>query len=410
MAVMTKDELSAQIKEVVLPLIKDVAGPMLVEIVEEQQKKTGTPEWAKAFTEKQKEKTAPLLDKGMKFATLARARAQASLTKQGEGAAATILKGWGHDDIAETYEKALATNDPTAGGFLVPIQFSQDLVDVLRPRVVVRALGPMIVPMATGIMQVPKITAGSVATYIGENTNIVKTEPAFGQLELTAKKLAALVPFSNEIIMSSSPNANTIVRNDLVRALASRQNLAFIRGDGTAATPKGMRNWAPGANILQANGTTNLANVTIDLGLLVLQLKNNNIPLSNPAWIFAPRTEHYLMTVRDGNGNFSFRDEMLAGRLWGFPFGVTTDIPINLTDGGGTVGSEIYFVDMDDAVIGESDQIQVVSSGEAAYNDGSNVVAAFSLDQTVIRAIERHDFGMRREESITVLNEVTWGT
>jgi len=112
------------------------------------------------------------------------------------------------------------------------------------------------------------------------------------------------------------------------------------------------------------------------------------------------------MTVRDGNGMYAFRAEMLAGNLWGYPFGVTTQIPETLGSGS---DSEVYFVDFADAVIGEAEMLTVDASMEAAYYDGSAIQAAYSRDQTVVRVIEAHDFGMRHEASVAVLTGVTWG-
>jgi HK97 family phage major capsid protein len=339
----------------------------------------------------------------------------AAAKQNGGGAdmALDIMKQWGDGDLSEYMkahrEKAMAAGEAIAGGFLVPDQFSQDVIDLLRPMSVVRGLGPVSMPMPTGTMRVPKITSGSTGYYIGENSTITKSQVATGQLTLTWKKLAALVPISNDLLRFSSPGADAIVRDDMVRSIAQRENAAFLRGDGTSASPKGLRYWAPAANIIAANSTVNLANVTVDLGKLILQLKNNNIPMTRPAWIMSPRSEHYLATVQNGNGFFVFRDEVLSGRLWGFPLAVTTEVPVNLTDGGGTNESEIYLVDMADAVIGEAKSSSVDSSGEAAYTAGGSLVSSYSQDQTVIRAIAEHDFAMRREESVTLLNQCTWG-
>src|SRR4029453_3798299 len=109
------------------------------------------------------------------------------------------------------------------------------------------------------------------------------------------------------------------------------------------------------------------------------------VRMLRPAWILSPRSKMYLMTVRDANGNFAFRDEMRAGGLWTFPFGAKTQIPENL--GGGGDESEIYLVDMADAVIGDATSIIIDSSTEAAYHDGSQGIAAFSQDQTVVGPI-----------------------
>lgn len=310
---------------------------------------------------------------------------------------------WGDEGIA----KALAAGVGSAGGFLVPEDYSAEIIELLRPASVVMSLNPIVLPMPRGNLSIPKLASGSTAGYIGENQNAPKTEPTFGDLNLTARKLAALVPISNDLIRFSTPQADIVVRDDLVAAMAQRADLAFIRGDGTGNSPKGLRYWTPAANVIPANGTVNLANVTTDLGKLELALKNANVRMLRPGWIMSPRIERYLKDLRDGNGNFAFRPEMLTGKLNGYPYRVTTQIPSNL--GGGTNESELYFVDFADAVIGDTMQIMLDVSDTAAYHDGSNVVAAFSLDQTVVRAIAQHDFGMRHDASVAVLSAVTWG-
>ena len=330
-------------------------------------------------------------------------RALAANRGDPERAARFAERQWSDTTLA----RALASGDGTAGGFLVPEQYSAELIELLRPLAVVRRLGATVLPMPGGTLTVPKITGGASAEYVGENQNIGKTEPKFGQLRLTARKLAAVVPISNDLIRFSSPQADAVVRDDVVSAMAQREDAAFIRDDGTGNAPKGLRYWALAANVIAANGTVNLTNVTTDLGKLVLGLRNSNVRMIRPGWLFSPRTEHYLMTIRDGNGNFAFREDMLAGRLWGYPFGVTTQIPDNL--GGGSDESEIYLVDMADSVIAESTNLIIDVSSEAAYHDGSSVVSAFSLDQTVIRVIASHDFGMRHDASVAILTTVKWG-
>ncbi len=159
-------------------------------------------------------------------------------------------------------------------------------------------------------------------------------------------------------------------------------------------------------NTFDANGTVNLDNVTKDLANLILKLTGSNSRMIRPAWFFNPRTVLFLMTIRDGNGNYAFRDEMLTGNFWTWPFYSTNAIPVNL--GGGSDESEIYLVDMADTVIGDSQTLILDSSGEAAYYDGATVQAAFSKDQTVIRAIAEHDFNMRHLESLAIMTAVRW--
>src|SRR6185295_4625786 len=137
-----------------------------------------------------------------------------------------------------------------------------------------------------------------------------QTQLTVGQIALTFKKLTALVPASNDLLRYAGPgaaNADAMIRDDVVRAIAQRENQAFLTDDGTIATPKGILNWAVAANQANSAGTT-LANMVTDLGTAILALMNNNIPEGRWAWIMSPRNWNSLMTIQNANGFFVFRD------------------------------------------------------------------------------------------------------
>jgi HK97 family phage major capsid protein len=304
----------------------------------------------------------------------------------------------------ERVSKALAAQEEDVGGFLIRDELAAGLIELLRPMSVVRSLNPTMVPMDTGTMRMSKLASGSSGGWIGENQNIPATQPAFGQIVLTAKKYASLVPMSNDLLRRAGSLADRTVRDDLLADIGTSTDLAFIRGDGASAQPKGLLNQGTAIN---ANGTVNLANVTTDIGILLQTMGDNNVRMLRPGWIMEWRTWRYLITVRDGNGNFAFKPEMDGGTLFGMPFKVTSQIPRNL--GGGSNETELYFCDFADVIIGETTSILVDVSDVAAYHDGSNVVASFSLDQTVIRAIIEVDLGVRHAESVLILDQVKWG-
>jgi HK97 family phage major capsid protein len=310
---------------------------------------------------------------------------------------------WGEDGAIM---KALEASDAAGGGVLIPTQWSGEVIELLKEATIFRRMNPRIVPMPTGSMQMSKITAGATASYIGESQNLPTSEPTFGQINLTWKKLAVLIPVSNDLLRFNTEGADAIVRDDAVGAMSTREDQAFLRDDGSQFTPKGILNWVPTAHQFDANATVNLANVTADLAAQILLLREAHCRFLRPAWIMAPRTEFYLLSVRDANGNFAYRDEMLRGTLWGFPYGSTTEFPTNL--GSGSDESQIMLADFADILLGESNTLEVMASDVAAYHDGSAVQAAFSLDQTVLRLIAHHDIGVRHEESLSVMNAVKW--
>ena len=343
----------------------------------------------------------PTADKGLGMARFLRAMAAGKADP--ERAAKWASKNWGADD---PMTKILQSSEDSGGGVLVPTQESTEIIELLQERAVFRAMGPTTVPMPTGSLQIPKITGGATATYIGETQNIVKTEGTTGMVNLAWKKLAAVVPISNDFLRHETYGADSMIRNDLIASMATREDIAFIRGDGTENTPKGLAHFTPSANKFDANGTVNIANITEDVGNAMLLLRNAHVRMINVGWLWNPRTTLYLKSLRDTNSNFVFKEEMDTGKFFGFPFMDTTNIPADL--GGGNDESEIYLVDFADVILGESMNLTIDTSSEASYWDGTALQSAYSKDLTLMRVISEHDLGVRHAESLVLIEAVKW--
>ena len=320
-------------------------------------------------------------------------------------AACEMAKASGEQSLSGVWEKALSAGSLADGGAIIPPEFSSAIIELLSSQSVVRDAGISIMPM-NGSLTMAYIDSGSTAAYTGENTNITSSQPAFGQLQLSDKKLAALIPTSNDLLRNASPAGETVIRNDIVRAMKVKENSTFIRGLGGSGEPRGMRGWCPAANSFDADATVSLDNTTDDLSTAVFNLENADVDMEGAGWIISPRTKTYLQNVRATDG-YPFRAEMAAGTILGFPFHSTTAIPNNL--GAGTA-SEVYFASFPTLVIAESEALMVEVFPGGAYHNGSSVVSGISQDQTVVRAIALHDFGARqRGAEISLIEAVLWG-
>lgn len=310
--------------------------------------------------------------------------------------------------LAERWEKALGTGTLAGGGALIPPEFSQDFIEELGAKAVVVSMGVDRVPMAENNLTLPFLDSSATAAYKAESANATKSEPTFGQLSLNTKELIAIVPYSNQLLASPGAKIEMRLRDHLLRVMARKMDVTLIRSAGSSSEPKGMLYWADSGNKFNSSGTT-LAQTTDDLGDAVQKLEDNDVPLDGaPGWLFNPRTKKHLMTIRDSNGNYAFRDELNEGKLMGYPFKVTTQIPKNL--GGGSNESEVYFAAFDSLILGEQEDITLSAHPDAAYWDGSSVVSGLSRNETVMRAVAHHDFGAgHRGKEIAVIQAVTWG-
>ena len=343
------------------------------------------------------------MDKGLIFGRIVRALVAGK--GDPERAQCVVRKAWQDDGYNDEVIKALGADLGPSGGYLVPPQYSQELIELLTAKAVVRKMGAQSLPLQ-GTLPIPKLARGATAYFIGENQDAPISEPGFDQIVLSEKTLVAMVPISNKLIRLSSPKADTVVRDDLINAIALKEDAAFIRGSGTEYTPKGLLNWAASGNKFGISGSA-VANVVADLQKAINKLESANVSMTKPGWLLHPRVKNFLLSLINANNQYIFKDEMLKGALLGIPFAVTTQIPANL--GTGSNESEIYLVDFNECIIGDGIQFEIQVSTEATYVASGNLVSAFSKDQTLVKITSTVDFAVRHDEAVAVIQNVTWG-
>jgi len=297
--------------------------------------------------------------------------------------------------------KALAEGTDSAGGYLVPVEHSSQLIELLAARTAVRQAGATIVPMNSDTLQIPAQASGATAYWVAENSQISASDQVFGQVTLQAKKLAALTKLSSELFEDSDPGVEQLVMQDLARVLAIEEDAKYLAGDGTGNTPEGLENIS-GVNVdtttLGANGGT----PTFDnLADMLYALDEDNVPSDGRAWIVHPRTVNTLRQVKDDSNDYLWADPAAPGdppTLWGYPVYTTTSISITETQGTNDDTSTIYLGSWPEFVIGQRKALELRAS-DAAGN-------AFEYDQVFIRAIMRVDANVRHTDSFEVLKGV----
>ena len=334
--------------------------------------------------------------------------------------------------------KALIAGLGSAGGYIIPPDYINEIIELLRPAAVVRSANPRTMPMPRGTMTLPAQTGAATATYNGEAVKIGTSQPAVGAVNASYKKLTALVPVSNDLMRYADPAADAFVRDDLVKVIALREDLAFLLGDGTAGTPRGFlsfaEQWATqnggtagvysttgnstyttngssGGNFITSNATYTLATAASELGGAVNKLDTANVPDFRRVWFMHPRSYNYLFNVQNSLGLYVYRDELMTGKLLTYPVKKSTQFPINIHDTTSTNVdlSWIFLVEMTDALLLDSMSLELFVSREGSYTDaGANQVNLVQADQTLIRAIAEHDFQMRHPASIAAIQAVRW--
>lgn len=429
---MSKQITAAELKGMIAEAVKEATGGLTPEEFKKQQDELKA--LREAAEKIQREHTAPLNQAdapqsaylkraegemkrdrlkghGFRIARFVRAQAAGRLLEKDPIELAN--KDWKDKELADwlAASKALGTVSASAGASLLPDTFADEVIELLRAESVVRASGVRTIPMARDTFKVGRQSGAGTASYSPESTAVNASQLTTDGLDLRAKKLISVSPIANELLRGDYVAFDQLVRDDLAAIIGLAQDIKFIRGDGTQSSPKGVRNLVSTANVFaatQAGAAATLAEVTTDLFKMIRLVSQANVKLRSPIWWMEDRAKFFLASLRDGNGNLIFGAELMAGRLLGMPVLVSNQIPNNL--GSGTNESEIYFVEATEAAIGDKTQLMIETFPNGTYVDSSGTMqSGVSRDETVVRGLAEHDFGMRHPLGASVLSTVKYG-
>lgn len=309
--------------------------------------------------------------------------------------------------------KAVDSTTGSKGAVLIPPGVTNDFIALLRPESTYLSAGPSFIGNPTGNLPIPKQVGGASAGYITEGTAIPVSQASFGQESAVSRHLAAMTVISNTWLDRVDAGQDALILADLLAAHSQKLDSAALRSTGAGGEIKGVRWWANPLNVLTAE-TLYLDETPVQhaqkvgrlLGKMWLAIVQANIVLRKPVWFMSARSYEFLDSLRDGNGNLIYADMLERGVLKRKPVSWTNQIPDDLGAGD---DSEIYLVDMAQMIFADEKSVSIDTSSEAAIQDGATLTSLFSLDQSAIRLISRHDSIARYDRAIAVATAVNWG-
>lgn len=323
-----------------------------------------------------------------------------------ERAAYFAQKNYGDSEMAGEF-KALSATGPTYGGYLIPEVYMDDIIELLYPKTVIFELGAQKVPLDKGNLNIPKMTAGTRATWRGEQRKITKTAPEFGNIKLSAKSLAAIVPQSRELLMSTSYSADAIFANDLTRRMQLGLDYGGLYGTGGEFMPLGIYYNKEVEKIdvtkLDAMYASTTGVITADFPVYLRSVvMQKNVDDQRLGWAFNSMLEGFLMNMKTDTGTYIYRDEMQAGKLLGAPYKVSNQIPVSSTG-----LTELFFGNWADMLIGDQMGMETFTTLEGSWVDDEGTTHnAFEENLAATRATMYDDIAVRHGESFIVANKI----
>ena len=327
------------------------------------------------------------LEAGIRAARFVKVALLASRSRD-ENAVEIAERMYPHDEQL----RAVMTEGTAAdGGVTIPQNLYNEIIPLLRQTGVTRSLGVTELPLPNGNLNLVKQTGAANFTWVGENKPIGNSKITMGNIKLSAKKLAGIIPISNELLRDSSLVADRFVRDEMVNGIAEAEDITALYGSGSENAPKGVTVACADSKIAVDGELTADTIYTMVGKLLSAKLNNPNFAWRIPGVLWAK-----LYGMQTASGNYIFRDEMKDGKLCGYPFKIDNNIKIGVDANAKT---QIFFGDWKNFLIGVESALQIAVSTDAAFTDGGKTVSAFENDLTLMRAVVREDFGVRYTEA-----------
>jgi len=123
-------------------------------------------------------------------------------------------------------------SDNTAGGFLVPDETENSIID-LREEYGNARREARLQPMTSDHMIIPRRSDGLTAYFVGETSEITASDKSWGHVELTAKKLGVLTRMSSDLNEDAVINIADDFIDEMALTFATKEDQCAIDGDGT---------------------------------------------------------------------------------------------------------------------------------------------------------------------------------
>jgi len=295
--------------------------------------------------------------------------------------------------------KVLGEGQGDQGGFLVPEQFTAQLLALALEDSVVRPRAFRL-PMTSLNLALPTIVDSTHATTVyggvrgywtPESGSYTASEPSFGRVQLTAKKLTAYTSAANELLADSAISLEALLMRLFPQALAYFEDDSFVNGVG-GGQPVGILNADALVTVAKETGQAATTIVAENIDKMYSRMLPSS--RSRAVWLAHPDTLPQIVSMSRsvGTGGSAVMMNSMAGAAPASLYGR----PLILTEKCQTLGTagDLFFVDFGYYVIGDRQSISMAASPHVRFQN----------DETVWRFTQRVDGRPWLESALTPRN------
>ena len=207
-----------------------------------------------------------------------------------------------------TVMNALQIGTDSEGGYLVPDEYEQTLVEALEEENVFRQLAKVI-RTSSGDRKIPVVATKGTASWIDEEGAYLESDDAFGQVSIGAYKVGTMIKVSEELLNDSVFDLEAYISREFARRIGAKEEEAFFTGDGSGK-PLGVLAATGGAEtgVTAASATAITADELIDLFYSLKAPYRRNA-----VWVLNDSTIKAIRKLKDNQGQYLWQPSLTAG-------------------------------------------------------------------------------------------------
>lgn len=306
----------------------------------------------------------------------------------------------------DTPEVEMVLRAPVAPGttvdstFAAPLVVSQNMasefVDLLIPATIIgRIPGLRRVPFN---ITIPRETTGASVGWVGEAAPKPVSAMAFDSISLTHTKVAGIVPISQELMRFSSPSAEGLIRDSLIRAVAYLTDRDFLDPTKAAVTRVNPASITNGVTPVASTGTTADA-LRADLKNLITTFAAANVNLSGLVLVMTSQQAIAISMMVNTLGQYVWPDMgPNGGTLAGIP--VITSENMVATGSSPTDGGMIVAINAPDILLADDGQVSIDISTEASLQMETAPDSPATASTTFVSMFQQNLVAIRAERFI----------
>jgi len=272
----------------------------------------------------------------------------------------------------------IAAGDTTTSGFasqLVPAAGNPtgEFIELLRPATLIgRIPGLKQVPFNVSI---PLETTGSTFNWVAESAPKPVSAMAFSSATITPYKAAGIVVITKELAKFSSPSAEAIIKDSMVKQCTKFLDEQFITDTVAAVSGVNPASILSGKSAAAATGGTTAGDFENDLGVAMTAFVTSGNKPSDAVILLSETNAYNLSLMRNSLSSArEFPDLTInGGSIGGIPVVVSQSVGARLVV---VKPSEILFADDGGMDISVSDQASVEMSSTPIAGEASPITGA----------------------------------